>query len=113
LRREDPAAAVAFLHTLQRSFYAGGLDVTDPAVLGSLAAGFGRDAEAFAAELGSEAVKQETWQDYAVSQGAGVRGFPTLILGPQPDRTYVAISRGFQPPEVVLPTIAARLAAAA
>jgi putative protein-disulfide isomerase len=113
LRREDPGRAVAFLHTLQRSFYAGGLDVTDPVVLGSLAAGLGRDAEAFAAELGSEAVKQETWRDYAISQGAGVRGFPTLILGPQPDGTYVAISRGFQPPEVVLPTIAARLTAAA
>jgi putative protein-disulfide isomerase len=113
VRREDPAQAVPFLHATQRAFYAGGLDVTDPAVLASLAAGFGSEPDAFAAELGSEALKQETWRDYAISQNAGVRGFPTLILGPQADGTYVAISRGFQPPAVVLPAIAARLSAAA
>ncbi|MDB5480658.1 MAG: protein-disulfide isomerase [Caulobacteraceae bacterium] len=113
LRREDPAQAVPFLHAVQEAFYAGGLDVTDPAVLGSLAAGFGREPDAFVAELGSEALEQETWRDYAISQNAGVRGFPTLIVGPQADGTYVAISRGFQPSAVVLPAIAARLAAAA
>lgn len=113
MRRLEPAQAVPFLHAVQRAFYAGGLDVTDPAVLAQLAGEFGREPEAFATELGSEAVKQETWGDYAISQGAGVRGFPTLILGPQADGTYVAISRGFQAPAVVLPTIAARLSAAA
>lgn len=113
VRRRDPGQALPFLHAVQRAFYAGGLDVTDRAVLGRLAAGFGQEPEPFAAELGSEAVKQETWRDYAIAQGAGVRGFPTLILGPQADGTYVAISRGFQPPAVVLPTIAARLTAAA
>jgi putative protein-disulfide isomerase len=113
VRRDDATQAVPFLHAVQRAFYAGGLDVTDPAVLASLAAGFGREPDAFAAELGSETVKQETWRDYAISQNAGVRGFPTLILGPQADGTYTAISRGFQPPAVVLPAIAGRLAAAA
>ncbi len=113
VRREDPALALPFLHAAQRAFYAGGLDVTDPAVLADVAAGFGRDPESFAAELGSEAVKQETWRDYAIAQGAGVRGFPTLILGPQADGTYVAISRGFQSPAVVLPAIASCLAATA
>jgi putative protein-disulfide isomerase len=113
LRREDPGGAVAFLHALQQGFYAGGLDITDPAVLTELATGFGQDRDAFAAELESEGLKQETWRDYAISQNAGVRGFPTLILGPQADGTYVAISRGFQPIEAVLPSIAARLAAAA
>jgi putative protein-disulfide isomerase len=113
MRRDDPTLAIPFLHATQRAFYAGGLDVTGPAVLGRLAAEFGREPDAFAAELGSDEVKQETWRDYAVAQGAGVRGFPTLILGPQADGTYVAISRGYQPAAVVLPAIAARLAAAA
>jgi putative protein-disulfide isomerase len=113
MRQGDPARAIPFLHAVQRAFYAGGLDVTDPAVLGRLAGEFGRDPDAFAAELASDEVKQETWRDYAVAQGAGVRGFPTLILGPQADGTYVAISRGFQPAAVVLPSIAARLTAAA
>lgn len=113
VRREDPALALPFLHAVQQAFYAGGLDVTDPAVLATLAAAFGRDPEAFVAELGSESVKQETWRDYAIAQGAGVRGFPTLILGPQADGTYLAISRGFQTSAVALPAIAARLSAAA
>jgi putative protein-disulfide isomerase len=113
MRSASPELAIPFLHVVQRAFYAGGLDVTQPTVLGSLATGFGREAEGFAAELGSDAVKQETWRDYATAQGAGVRGFPTLILGPQADGTYVAISRGSQPPAVVLPSIAAYLAAAA
>jgi putative protein-disulfide isomerase len=113
VRRADPAQAIPFLHAVQRAFYAGGLDVTQPAVLANLAADFGLEPESFAAELASEAIKQETWRDYAISQGAGVRGFPTLILGPQADGTYVAISRGFQPLGDVLPAIAARLAAAA
>ena len=113
MRSSNPELAIPFLHVLQRAFYAGGLDVTRPAVLGSLAAGFGREPEVFAAALGSDAIKQETWRDYAIAQGAGVRGFPTLILGPQADGTYVAISRGFQPPAVVLPAIATCLAAAA
>lgn len=113
VRRDDPAQTIPFLHAVQRGFYAGGLDVTRPAVLASLAADFGHEPESFAAELQSEAVKQETWRDYAIAQGAGVRGFPTLILGPQADGTYVAISRGFQPSADVLPAIAARLAAAA
>jgi putative protein-disulfide isomerase len=113
VRRDDPEQAIPFLHAVQRAFYAGGLDVTRPAVLAGIAAELGREPEAFAAALASDAVKQETWRDYAVAQGAGVRGFPTLILGPQADGTYVAISRGFQPPADVLPAIAARLAAAA
>ena len=113
MRRNDPERALAFLHALQRAFYAGGVNVTDPAALAVLAADFGQDPEAFAADLQSEDIKQATWRDYAVSRGAGVSGFPTLILGPQADGTYVALARGFQPRAVVLPAIAGQLAAAA
>lgn len=112
MRRRAPNQALAFLEAAQRGFYAGGLNVTDPAVLGELAAGFGQDAESFAAELGSESLKQETWRDYATAQGAGVRGFPTLILGPQDDGTYWPIARGFQPADVVLGAIASQLVVA-
>ncbi len=112
MRRGDPLRALAYLEAVQRGFYAGGLDVTKPAVLAELAAGFGQDPDAFAAELASEAVKQETWRDYAISRGAGVSGFPTLILGPQADGTYLAVTRGFQPVAQVLPALASLLAAA-
>ena len=106
MRRRDPAKALAFLEAVQRSFYAGGLNVAHPAVLGELAAGFGEDASAFAADIATDAVKEETWRDYAISRGAGVSGFPTLILGPQADGTYAAVARGFQPTAQVLPVLA-------
>lgn len=113
MRREAPGQELAFLKILQQAFYAGGVDVTDLRALGDLAAGFGLDAAAFSAALSADEVKRAAWRDYAVARGAGVSGFPTLILGPREDGTYVAIARGFQPAQVVLPAIAGLLAHAA
>jgi putative protein-disulfide isomerase len=113
LRQRDPAGALGFLHALQRAFYAGGQDITDPAVLADLAGEHGQDPAGFAEAIGAEDVKQETWRDYAIARGAGVSGFPTLILGPQADGTYLPITRGFQPMAAVLPLISERLARAA
>jgi putative protein-disulfide isomerase len=113
MRRRAPGAELAFLERLQRAFYAGGTDITDPEALGALATELGQDAEAFAAALAEDEVKQETWRDYAVSRGAGVSGFPVLIMGPQADKSYVALARGFRPKAEVLPLIAQRLAQAA
>ena len=105
VRRAHPEKALAFLTRVQRAFYAENQDVTSPAVLEDLAAEFGLDREGFAERLASEEVKQDTWSDYAISQRAGVRGFPTLVAGPGADGTYGAITRGFQPAEVILPMV--------
>ena len=110
MRRRDPGRALAFLEAAQRGFYAGGVNVADPAALGRLAATFGQDPETFVADIAGDAVKAETWRDYAISRGAGVSGFPTLILGPQADGTYLAVTRGFQPAAQVLPALASLLA---
>jgi putative protein-disulfide isomerase len=95
-RRQDPNLALAYLEAAQSAFYARGCDVTRPEVLGEIAQGLGLDADRFAADLASEDVKEETWGDYATSQNAGVRGFPTLIVGQNPDGTYTMVTRGFQ-----------------
>ncbi len=113
MRRNDPAQTLGFLHAVQFGFYAGGVNVTCVDALATLAGQFGEDVEAFAADLVSDEVKQETWKDYALSRGAGVSGFPTLIMGPQADGTYAAIARGFQPMAAVLPAIAGQMTAAA
>jgi putative protein-disulfide isomerase len=105
VRREQPGKALAFLERAQRAFYAENLDVTSPAVLEDLAAEFGVAREGFAERLASEQIRQETWGDYAISQRAGVRGFPTLIAGPGEDGTYAAVTRGFQPAEAILPMV--------
>jgi putative protein-disulfide isomerase len=109
-RRAGMGVALRFLHDAQRAFYAEGRDVTRPATLAAIAGNLGLAPERFAEDLASDEAKQETWRDYAISRGAGVTGFPTLIAGPQPDGTYLAVTCGFQPAGFVLPHIDAWMA---
>jgi putative protein-disulfide isomerase len=109
VRQAAPDRALAFLARLQEAFYVEGIDITDPATLGAFAAEFQMDRETFAAAMASQEARQETWRDYAVSQNAGVTGFPTLVMGPRADGAYLPITRGFAPAETVLPTIASLL----
>jgi putative protein-disulfide isomerase len=110
-RRTSTDLAIDYLARVQRAFYADSLDVTKNAVLVDLAVELGFDGEAFAAGLGDEGLKSETWRDYAVSQRAGVTGFPTLVVGPNADGTYAPISRGYQDPDSVLAGVGAWLTA--
>ena len=110
-RRAGMDVAFRFLHDAQRAFYGEGRDVTRTETLVALAEALGLAPDRFADDLASEATKEETWRDYAISRGAGVTGFPTLIAGPQADGTYMAVTRGFQPAASVLPHIEAWLAA--
>ena len=109
-RRQDPHVALAFLEAAQSAFYAEGRDVTQPQVLGEIAGSLGLDVDRFASDLAAEDVKQETWGDYATSQNAGVRGFPTLIVGQNPDGTYAMVTRGFQTAGPVMAIVDAWLA---
>ena len=111
-RRTSEAAGIDYLLRAQRAFYAEGVDITGAAALGDLAAQLGFDRDAFTAGLGQEGLKQETWRDYAISQRAGVTGFPTLILGPKADGTYALVTRGYNGPADIVPAIDAMLATA-
>jgi len=104
-RREGEDLAARYLTAAQRAFYAENRDVTSAEVLGDLAEGFGLDREAFLAAWASEDAKQETWRDYAISQNAGVKGFPTLIGGPNDQGVYGVVTRGYAPGEQVLAVI--------
>ncbi len=102
VRREDPELALTYLARTQKAFYAEGRDVTDAQVLADLAAEHGLDRDAFLADFDSEELKQETWRDYAISQRAGVTGFPTLVAGPSAEGVYGVVTRGYQPGDQVL-----------
>ncbi|MBS0408317.1 MAG: DsbA family protein [Proteobacteria bacterium] len=104
-RRQDAVLALALLVRIQGAFYAQNQDVTQPAVLAALAGELGFDVAEFEALLADEGVKRETWGDYAVSQRAGVTGFPTLVAGPNPDGTYGLVTRGFNVAELVVPAV--------
>ena len=102
VRRIDPELALAYLHSTQRAFYAEGRDVTDLQVLCDLACEHGLDREAFETVLAGEDLKEETWRDYAVSQRAGVTGFPTLVAGAGDGSPFGVVTRGYNSGEQVL-----------
>jgi putative protein-disulfide isomerase len=101
-RRDGEEMAAAFLARAQRAFYAEGRDVTTAEVLADLAEELGIDRGPFLEAWSSEAAKEETWRDYAISQRAGVTGFPTLVAGPNDEGVYGVVTRGFAPGEQVL-----------
>jgi putative protein-disulfide isomerase len=101
-RREGEELAARYLAAAQRAFYAENRDVTSADVLGDLAAEFGLDRDAFLEAWSTEEAKQETWRDYALSQRAGVTGFPTLVGGPNEHGVFGVVTRGYAPPGQVL-----------
>jgi putative protein-disulfide isomerase len=102
VRREDPELAVLYLGRAQSAFYAEGRDVTQGEVLADLAQEMGLDRARFLSTWQSEDAKQETWRDYALSQNAGVTGFPTLVAGPNNEGVFGVVTRGYAPgPQVI------------
>jgi putative protein-disulfide isomerase len=101
-RRTSDEDGLDMLVRLHNAFYADGRDVTDRAVLADVAAEQGFERDSFLAGLGQASLKDETWRDYAISQRAGVTGFPTLIIGPNADGTYAPVTRGYNDPDVTL-----------
>jgi putative protein-disulfide isomerase len=102
VRREDEALALSYLLRTQRAFYAEARDVTKSEVLADLAEEVGLDRPDFLAQWDAEESKQETWRDYAISQRAGVTGFPTLVAGPNQEGVFGVVTRGYAPPEQVV-----------
>jgi putative protein-disulfide isomerase len=101
LRRQGPETAMAALRRLHAAFYAENRDITDAQTLAGIAAELGADREAFLADWGSEEAIERTRQDFALTQGSGVQGFPTLIAGRADGDGYQLITHGYQPVEPV------------
>lgn len=84
VRREKPELERAFLRRVQKGRWVEGRDMTDPAVLGVLAAEFGFDSAAFAALVagdealaGEAAARIETGR--RLMSGLGLSGVPALL----------------------------------
>jgi putative protein-disulfide isomerase len=101
-RREGHEMALTYLARAQAAFYAEARDVTQPDVLADLAEEVGMDRADFLAAWSEPDAKNETWGDYAVSQRAGVTGFPTLVAGPNAEGVYGVVTRGYAAGEPVL-----------
>ena len=104
-RHRSISGALDFLKRTHAAFYAQNRDVTDEQVLADLAMEAGFDRDEFLQEFRSEEIRKETWQDFAITQKAGVRGFPCLIAGTDEQAGYSLVTAGYQPAERVLPTL--------
>ena len=102
VRREDETLALTYLGRVQRAFYAEARDVTKGEVLADLADELGLDRHDFLTQWETEDAKQETWRDYAISQRAGVTGFPTLVADPNDGGVFGVVTRGYAPPDQVV-----------
>lgn len=104
-RRHGMDAAFAMMARVQHAFYAENRDVTREDALADLAEASGIDRGIFLDAFATEEAKKETWRDYGITQQAGIGGFPTLIANDGRSREYVAVTRGFQPGERILPVL--------
>lgn len=99
-RRQQPERTLDVFELIQRGFYTGTLDPTNPVAISEAVAGIGFDTETMLAGLGDEAVRSETWRDFAQAHQWGITGFPTLLLR---DRDSVGIvARGWMPAEPLI-----------
>ncbi|MEM7540648.1 MAG: DsbA family protein [Pseudomonadota bacterium] len=98
-RRMSQHNALPFLAALQGAFYRDGRDITRKEILIEIASEFGIDGDAFDASFDSPETLDETQRDFALSQRAGVQGFPTLmgLANGQP----MLLSPGFQSDETI------------
>lgn len=103
MRELDESRVLDFHSLLQKSFYADGLDITDPDVYPALIADFEIDVDKFVELLGSDEMKRRAWADFAESRSMGVSGFPTLLV--REGEEWGIISRGYMSAEKMLPAL--------
>ena len=94
IRHVFPQEALPFLQRLSTAFYGGNRDITDPGIIADIAAEAGFNRDEFLAAFNSDAARAETQQDFQRCLDAGIRGFPTVLVG-APGQGYQLVTQGF------------------
>ena len=100
VRVQDSERALEYFYAVQAAFYRDGRDVTQADVLADIAGELGVDRAAFAIAWQSEAVKEATREDFALTQRLGVSGFPTLAM--EHAGQLFLVASGFTPAAVLI-----------
>lgn len=100
MRETNEHTTLNYFTSVQHAFYAEGRDVTDFAVLASIAASFGEDEEAFAARLSADEARKTAWADFSRSRNWGISGFPALI-GELDDDRLALLARGWTKADLI------------
>lgn len=94
-RELDSDKALDMYETLQRAFYAEGLDITKPEVLIEAAEHVGYDRAQFETALTSAQTRALALYDFKRARAFGVTGFPTLMCAE--DGQFAALALGYRP----------------
>ncbi len=107
VRRMDKTKMLGFYESVSRSFYSENKDTTSLDTFKALADEAGLDEEEFSRLFESDEMKQETLNDFSMSQSLGVTGFPTLVVmeGDGEDQKLALLTAGYQPYENLKPVI--------
>lgn len=92
---EDDERVLALFHAIQHAFYAEGRDTTQADVLRDVAIASGVEAVHFDAVFDTDALRDETREDFRLSRRWGINGFPSLLA--EQGGTLYQIGRGYAP----------------
>lgn len=95
VRNLRPDRSLDYLEAVQRAFYAEDRDVTQVETLADIAGNFGVPAETLTRAFSDPSLAAATHADFALTQSAGISGFPTIIL--QQDDEVAPLAMGYQP----------------
>jgi putative protein-disulfide isomerase len=108
MRTLNIGAAYAYMHAIQRAYFALNEDIRQTEVLAAYAGQFDIDPAEFATAFASEPMKRATLEDFALAQRFQVNGFPTLVL--LKDRGAYQITVGYQKADAVIASLERALA---
>ena len=97
--RMHDVQSLDFMTYLQQAFYAENQDISDPALLVSLAQEFGLERDTFATLLDDAETAEITRLCFQYTRHLKINGFPTLIG--QANGRHTIITRGYQPFEKI------------
>ncbi len=103
VRNIKPAAVWSFYESIHKGYY---VEDTDTTVLETFMAYAEREninGDEFKASFESDAMRQETLEDFSWCQQAGVTGFPTVVL--REDRHHGALTVGYRQFDDLKPTL--------
>ncbi|UCF23282.1 MAG: DsbA family protein [Ralstonia sp.] len=92
---EDDERVLTLFHAIQRAFYAEGRYTTRADVLREVAVASGLDAEHVNTVFDTQALRDETREDFRLSRRWGINGFPSLLA--EQAGTLYQIGRGYAP----------------
>ena len=94
IQQLNRAQALNYFSAIQQAFYAKNVDVTNPEILTELATEYGVTEQQFDMIFNSDEIKQQTQNDFMLTQQMRVNGFPSVIG--HGEQGYMFLAQGFQ-----------------